>query len=235
MDLKAGKSAGSRSEVNRKILEVRMAVFKSLALVGALVAVSLATPSAVQAEVLSYKDAKSQMFAAKPKKTKALVSATATDQFKQMMGAIGKLAAADPRFTYYGAVAISLSQGIAGTAATFAGGFHSVADASNIALAGCNKKRKSSEKKCEIIAEVVPSQYDEPRDFQLNMIASAAFGKEYRRTKGSKAFATSASTGEWGFVGKAESIEAASEAALTVCNKSAAKKGDADCVVVAAD
>lgn len=122
---------------------------------------------------------------------------------------------------YYGAIAFSPDEGILSNATVAAANYHDVETASEKALSDCNGNRASGTARCVIAAWIVPPSYEEGRALQLNIDATAAVRKEYRRVRGEKAFAVSMSTGNWGY-GNSD------EAALQNC----ISKGADDCTLL---
>ena len=137
---------------------------------------------------------------------------------------IAQVAAQQP---YYGAIALSPSEGLASEAAVAAASFHDVPSARAFALENCNARRKPGASACVIAAEIYPQGW-EARDLQLSADASAALRKEYRRGFGAKALAISPATGKFA-VAKGEGAQAQ---AVAACER-AAQSGD--CAVVVAD
>ncbi|MBZ0130061.1 MAG: hypothetical protein K8F59_13195 [Rhodobacteraceae bacterium] len=135
---------------------------------------------------------------------------------------------------FFEAMAASPSEGMLAGSATLAANFHTAEAAHAAAIAGCNAKKAAGSKPCVVIAEFLPKGYRGPGGFSLSFQATEAFGK-YKRAKAPKAFAISASTGNWGEAVKAASPEAAAAAAIAECAARAAKHGARDCQVVTAD
>jgi len=133
---------------------------------------------------------------------------------------------------YYEAMAASPSEGLEARSAFQAANFHSAAAAEAAAIAGCNAKKKKKSEDCVTVARFVPKRYDGPRAFSLSMNATEVFRKKYRYAGRNKAFATSPSTGEWGFATKAKTLQAARAEALANCAKKAAAAGGTDCQIV---
>jgi hypothetical protein len=126
---------------------------------------------------------------------------------------------------YYGAVAMTPSEGILSEALVAAANYHDVDTARGVALSGCDARKREGSAPCIIVAELRPEGW-EPRDLQLSAAATEGLRKEYKGF-GAKAFALSASTGNWG-VGKGDS---AAQDAIAACNAAGAE----DCAVVVAD
>ena len=122
---------------------------------------------------------------------------------------------------YYGAIAFSPDEGLLSQATVAAANYHSVEPARAAALAECNSKRQSGSAQCVIGADILPRRYQPGRALQLNIDATGAVGKEYRRLRGDKAFSISSETGEWGFGASDAEAQAA-----------CAANGASDCRVV---
>lgn len=136
---------------------------------------------------------------------------------------------------YYEAMAASPDEGMLAASAFLASNHHNAAAAHAAAIAGCNAKKAKSAKTCVVVAEFLPKGYDGPRAFSLSFAATAEFTKTYRRAGKPKAFAISPTAGSWGFAVKADTSDAAMEAALADCAAKAAAVGAKDCVVVSAE
>lgn len=127
---------------------------------------------------------------------------------------------------YYGAMAVAPGDGLMSNATVAAANYHDLEQARVAALTSCNARREKAEA-CVIVAEIVPKGH-EPRAFQLSSAATEAFNKDYKRGRGPKAMAISASTGQWAVV-KAEDA-----AAQAVADCAAAAQAT-DCVVAVQD
>ena len=182
-------------------------------------AASLLCASAGMAETVDGKAARGLLFS--PKGAEVTI---VTDILSEKDAAI--LAEVGQTQSYYGAIAISPDEGILSNATVAAANYHDVANASRAALAGCNAA-KTGASACVIAAEIRPKDWEE-RALQLNVGATEAVRKDYRKGRGAKALAVSASTGQWG-IGKGDSAD---QDALSAC-KSAAKADD--CRIVVAD
>lgn len=128
---------------------------------------------------------------------------------------------------YYAAIAFAPDAGIMAEPTVMAANHHSPDSARAAALAGCNDRRGRGGRACVIALEVRPAGW-EARDLMLSVDATADFEDNYRRARGTRAFATSATTGQWG-IGRGDG---AAEAAIAAC------QGDSevsDCAVVIAD
>ncbi|MCL4676027.1 MAG: 5-aminolevulic acid synthase [Pararhodobacter sp.] len=127
---------------------------------------------------------------------------------------------------YYAAVAFAPAAGIMAEPTVMSANYHSIEAAREAALSGCDERR-SGGAACVIALEVRPQGW-EARDLQLSADATTAFNDEYRRAGGTRAFAVSASTGQWG-IGLGD---AARDESISAC------RGDtevSDCAVVIAD
>lgn len=176
----------------------------------ALVAISGA---AAAQDLLSGKEAQRQLF-----KTNGAVGAVSPTLSAADQDILAQVAQTQ---RYYGAIALSPDEGLLSEATVAAANYHSVEPARTAALAACNAKRKKGSASCVIGADILPPRYEEGRALQLNMEASTAVAKDYRRLRGDKSFAISEGTGNWGF-GESDA------AALSAC----ASQGASDCAVL---
>jgi len=127
---------------------------------------------------------------------------------------------------YYAALAFAPGVGIMAEPTVMSANYHSIDAARAAALSACNERR-SGGASCVIALEVRPEGW-ETRDLQLSADATTGFNDDYRRARGTRAFAISASSGLWGFA----LGEAAADTAIEAC------QGDSDvsdCAVVIAD
>lgn len=128
---------------------------------------------------------------------------------------------------YYAAIGFAPDAGIMAEPTVLAANHHSPESARAAALSGCNERRGRQGQACVIALEVRPAGW-EARALMLSAAATDAFNDDYRRARGTRAFAVSPSTGQWGIARG----ETPAEAAVSAC------RGDgevADCVVVIAD
>lgn len=190
----------------------------------------LAAGTATAGDLPTAKEAAKNLY--KTGRNPTVVRVLVPDMVPESYAAALKSAAKVQKF--FEAMAASPSEGMLAASATLAANFHSAEAAHAAAIAGCNAKKAAGAKACVVIAEFLPKKYRGPGGFSLSFQATEAFGK-YRRAKGSKAFAISDSTGNWGEAVKAASPEAASAAAIAVCAAKAAKHGAKDCRVVSVD
>jgi hypothetical protein len=133
---------------------------------------------------------------------------------------------AEANVPYYGAIAVSPSQGLAAEPTSAAGNHHDVAAAGRAALEACDAKRPAGSRPCVIVAEVRPRGWA-ARPLQLSAGATETFRRDFRRG-GERAFAISPSTGGFG-VGSGPGADAS---ALAAC---AAASRARDCRVVVRD
>jgi hypothetical protein len=127
---------------------------------------------------------------------------------------------------YYAAVAYAPDAGIMAEPTVLAGNYHSPDAARAAALSGCDGRRQGGHP-CTLALEVRPAGW-QARALMLSADATTGFNDEYRRASGRRAFAASATSGQWG-IGRGRN---AAEDALTAC------RGDSqvsDCAVVIAD
>lgn len=128
---------------------------------------------------------------------------------------------------YYAAIGFAPDAGIMAEPTVMAANHHSPEAARTAALAGCNQRRGRTGRACVIALEVRPAGW-EARDLMLSADATTAFNDSYRRERGTRAFAVSPSTGQWGIA----LGDTAATAAVTAC---AGETTTSDCVVVIAD
>lgn len=186
-----------------------------------LASVLIIAGGAVAAAPMGGKQARKEVFAAKG----ADVQVIAQDALSQSdMTVIAQVAAQQP---YYGAVAISLSEGLMSEATVAAANYHDVAPARDAALKSCEARRKEASKPCVIVAEIRPKGYA-PRALQLSASATDALKSTYRKGRGPKALAISPSTGKWAIA----KGEGAVQSALAQCG---AEAGVADCDIAVQD
>ncbi|MCR8723431.1 hypothetical protein [Frigidibacter sp. ROC022] len=127
---------------------------------------------------------------------------------------------------YYGAVAAAPGDGLVAPATQIAQNLHSPEAARAAALAACAKLAQSP---CVVVAEVLPRRY-KPKPLTLSQSATEGFAT-YKKGKGPKALAISASTDAWAVArGIGAKIGARRE-----CERLAEMKGADDCTVVIAD
>ncbi|MDZ7907581.1 MAG: 5-aminolevulic acid synthase [Gemmobacter sp.] len=124
---------------------------------------------------------------------------------------------------YYGAIAISPSEGLMVEATVAAVNHHNADAAKAAALKGCEEKRKGA-KACAVVAVITPEGWS-ARDLQLSADATAAFAEHYAAPG---ALAVSPGTGNFGIA----KGEGAGDAAVAACEEKA-KAGD--CAVVILD
>ncbi|MHC0052780.1 5-aminolevulic acid synthase [Actibacterium sp. D379-3] len=170
---------------------------------------------------LGGKAARKEMFDATTSSARMVPQATLSDAD---MALIKQVAATQP---YYGAVAISPSEGLMSEATLAAANFHDLDNARTAALAGCDARRKDGSDPCVIVSEILPEGH-EPRMLQLSAAATDGLQSDYRKGRGAKALAISPATGKWA-VAKGDG---AAEAAVAQC---ALEAGIGDCRVVVQD
>lgn len=183
--------------------------------------VGLMMAGAAMAEPMIGKEARKQVFALKGTQVDLIEVDGLSDKDR---GILEQVAATQ---FYYAAIAMSPSEGLLSNSLVAAANYHDVENARAAALEGCNERRESGSDACVIAAEVRPKAY-EPRGLELSLGASTAVRKDYRKGKGPKALAVSASTGKF-FVAKGEN---AAETAIAGCSELAESD---DCVVVVQD
>lgn len=183
--------------------------------------VALFATGAAWAEPLGGKEARKLMFSVKGAQVDVMDEDFLSDSDRDILTQVGAA-----QF-YYGAIAMSPSEGLMSQSLVAAANFHDVENARTVALEGCNERRESGSKKCVVVAEIRPKGY-ESRDLELSVGATEALGKDYRKGRGSKALAVSASTGKYS-VSKGEE---ASEEAILACE---ALSSAEDCTIVVQD
>ncbi|WP_107498511.1 5-aminolevulic acid synthase [Thalassobius sp. I31.1] len=134
---------------------------------------------------------------------------------EEQQGQLSQMGGAIP---YYGAIAVAPDEGFLSEANQAAANHHSIASAEKAALAACNRAR-STESRCVIVMHFLPRNYEAGRGLEMSQTATEAF-REYRRGRGEKAFAISASTGAFSLQGGENAEARANE----MCNS----RSDAD-------
>jgi len=127
---------------------------------------------------------------------------------------------------YYGAVAMSPSEGLMSEALVAAANYHDVEAAGVAALRDCDARKKPGSAACVIVAELRPEGW-EPRTLQLSAAATDGLARDYKGL-GAKALAISPATGKWAI---AKGKDAVAEAQAQ-CEAAGA---GGDCRVVVAD
>lgn len=113
---------------------------------------------------------------------------------EEQQGQLSQMGGAIP---YYGAIAVAPDEGFLSEANQAAANHHSIASAEVAALAACNQAR-SSARACVIVMHFLPRNYETGRALEMSQTSTEAF-REYRRGRGEKAFAISATTGNHAF------------------------------------
>lgn len=189
----------------------RIKVYVSVAVLG--------LAQAAFAQVLDGKAAKKALFAADEVGVQVMKQSFLVDNQAQILASV---ATQQP---YYGAIAVSPTDGLMSEATLAAANYHTVEAASVAALAGCDAARKG-DVPCVIVALIRPKGW-EARPLQLSADATAAFRKDYANKGG--ALAVSASTGAWAMAKGAD----AANAAVAACT--AKLTGQNDCSVIISD
>lgn len=128
---------------------------------------------------------------------------------------------------YYAAIAFAPDAGIMAEPTVMAANHHSPDSARRAAREGCDARRGRTGRACVIALEVRPTGWEE-RALMLSADATTAFNDDYRRDRGTRAFAISLASGQWG-IGRGEE---ATESAIAACQGDSAVS---DCAVVIAD
>lgn len=190
------------------------------AVVTALVLSVLSSPLAALADTVDTRTARDLLFRDDRSEVVRYDTSGLTDQ------EIATLTLVAQTQKYYAALAFAPAVGIMAEPTVMSANYHSIEAAREAALSGCNERRTGGAE-CVIAMEVRPQGW-EARDLQLSADATTGFNDDYRRERGTRAFAISASSGLWG-IGLGES---ATTDAISAC------QGDADvddCTVVIAD
>lgn len=185
----------------------------------ALLVFGLALPAA--GESLSFKDARKAL----PKGNRTVATLTDTSFLAEKEQAIVK--SLESNIPYYGALALTPSEGLYVEWLNATGQHHSMEAARAAALAHCEGNRKKSSNPCVVVFEVAPRGAKEGAALSLSAEANAALRGDYRKLKAPKGFAISKTEGTFGF--------AAGDGAraLDACAK--AGEGARDCEIVVAD
>lgn len=127
-------------------------------------------------------------------------------------------------YGYYGAIAVPTGvERLAPADLTVSANLHSPKAAEAVAKKTC----ESAHEACAVVGLFLPKGY-EPRPVTLNAAATEAFLASWRKGKGPRTLAASASTDAWA-IAKGPGADAA---ALARCNEAA---GQEDCAIVIAD
>lgn len=190
-------------------------------LIGLLLA-SLALATPVSAQVLNESAAAKALFPTRGHTVQLSGSLSAME--RKIVTGIIPLMAEQLRqpVRYYAAIAWSPDDGLVHDSIQAAMNYHSPGAAATAAVAACNKLKSRGAQTCKVAAQIVPKGY-RPRELSLSVDATAAFNRSYRKKKGSKAFATSRSTGAW-------AIGGSDSAAISAC-ENAGSRGDCEIVI----
>ena len=181
---------------------------------------AMALPAA--SESLSFKEARKAL--PNGKRIVAALTEDAGFLAEKEQGIVKQLEANIP---FYGALALTPSEGLYVDWLNAAGQHHSIEAARAAALAHCEANRKPSSEPCVVVYEVAPRGAKADAPLSLSAEANAALRKDYRKLRAPKGFAISKSKGTFGF--------AAGDGAraLDACAKSG--EGASDCEIVVAD
>lgn len=180
---------------------------------------AIVTCSGVLAEPLRVGEARRQLFRTEQVEVSVNPAANLDAEEEKALQAL----IATNSFKFYGAIAFAPSEGLISETLQGAFNYHDALNAQEAAVAACNAVRPQGTPGCIVAAQVLPRQW-EPRDFQLSQDATAEFD-EFRRLRGDKAFAISATSGGFG-VGEGGTADVD---ALIECNRNAPAR---DCVIV---
>lgn len=181
---------------------------------------ALIAPSLVTADTQDARDARRQLYHAERVEVVRYDMRGLSDEEQNVLITVAQTQ------KYYAAVAFAPDDGIMAEPTVMASNYHNIDAARDAALSECNERR-SGGARCVIALEVRPSGW-ESRDLQLSADATEDFNDNYRRARGTRAFAISASSGQWG-IGRGDS---AHDDAVAAC---AGDNDTSDCSVVIAD
>ncbi|PTX55677.1 hypothetical protein C8N43_0317 [Litoreibacter ponti] len=170
-------------------------------------------------ESLSFKDARKAV----PKGSRTVATLIDTSFLDDKQQAIVK--SLEANIPYYGALALTPSEGLFVEWLNAAGQHHSIEAARAAALDHCEANRKRASAPCVVVLEVAPRGAKDGVALSLSAPANEVLRDEYRKLKSPKAMAISESTGAFGI--------AAGDAAGAI--KTCGAAGATDCKVVVAD
>lgn len=148
-----------------------------------------------------------------------------TDTDRELLIAAAKTQA------FWGAVAMSPSEGLLAEATVAAGNFHSEEAARDAAISTCDSRRPKEADPCVLAAIIRPKGSADGDLMALSSDATKAVTGDYAEREAPKAMAISPSGGEW-------SVATGSDAeakAVGACNDKAGERGRSDCEVVIRD
>lgn len=180
---------------------------------------ALALPAT--SESLSFKEARKAL----PKGNRVVATLPDTSFLGEKDLAIVK--SLESNIPYYGALALSPTEGLYVEWLNASGQHHSIEAARSAALAHCEANRKPASDACVVVLEVAPKGAKPDAPLSLSAEANSALRGEYRKLKAPKGFAVSKSKGTFGFA-KGDGARA-----LDACAKSG--DGASDCEIVVAD
>lgn len=172
-------------------------------------------------EALSFREARNAV----PKGNRVTAVLTDTSFLDDKQQAIVK--SLQSNIPFYGALALTPSEGLFVEWLNAAGQHHSIEAARAAALAHCERMRKRNSKPCVVVLEVSPRGAKADAPLSLSAEATAALRGDYRKLKAPKAFAISKTKGTFGF--------AAGDGARALDGCAKAGGGAKDCEIVVAD
>jgi hypothetical protein len=188
---------------------------------GTIVLMLIGLAGAAGADSLSFKEARRAL----PKGNRTVAELPDTSFLDDKQQAI--VMSLKDTIPYFGALALSPDEGLFVDWLNASGQHHSLVAARAAALRHCNASRKKSSAQCVVVLEISPKGAKPDAPLSLSAAAAEALRGDYRKLKGPKAFAISASQGTFGFA-KGDGARA-----LEACM--AASEGATDCMVVVAD
>lgn len=169
-----------------------------------------AAPLMASADVVDVREARRQLYRADRVEVVRYDMRGLSDQEQEVLTTVAQTQ------KYYAAVAFAPDDGIMAEPTVMSANYHNIDAAREAAMSECNERR-SGGARCIIALEVRPSGW-EARDLQLSADATEDFNDNFRRGRGTRVFAISASSGQWG-IGRGDAAEAD---ALSAC------EGDTD-------
>lgn len=185
----------------------------------ALVVIGLALPAA--SESLSFKEARKAV----PKGARTVATLMDTSFLEEKEQAIVK--SLEANIPYYGALALTPSEGLYVEWLNAAAQHHSIEAARTAALSHCEANRRAASEPCVVVFEVAPRGVKDDAPLSLSAEATTALRGDYRKLKAPKGFAISKTKGTFGF--------AAGDGARALDGCAKAGAGASDCEIVVAD
>lgn len=167
---------------------------------------TLFAPIAASADTLDVREARAQLYRADRVEVVRYDMRGLSEQEQQVLTTVAQSQ------KYYAAVAFAPDAGIMAEPTVMSANYHNIDAARDAALSGCNERR-SGGARCVVALEVRPAGW-EARDLQMSADATEAFNDDFRRARGARVFAISASSGQWG-IGRGDAAEADAMSACT--------------------